>query len=130
MHSDLHASLTQGNKKTKGLRYKKNILNAKVPEMIIDTEKELNIGSYIYIHKLFSSLKGGTVSGTVVGKAVAGGSVSGTNVTASGAQGITTSHSTKLVPMTVASHQHQPQPIKQTIQVICMDHICTTANSD
>ncbi|XP_037797000.1 uncharacterized protein LOC119592240 [Penaeus monodon] len=73
--------------------------------------------------------QGGTVSGTVVGKAVAGGSVSGTNVTASGAQGITTSHSTKLVPMTVASHQHQPQPIKQTIQVVSAGSSVVGGNS-
>ncbi|XP_050722344.1 helicase domino-like [Eriocheir sinensis] len=58
--------------------------------------------------------QGGTVSGTVVGKAV-GSSVAGTSVT-SAAQGISTSHTTKLVPMTIASHQ-QP-PIKQTIQVV------------
>lgn len=60
--------------------------------------------------------QGGTVSGTVVGKAVAGGSVAGTSVATSGTQGITTSHTTKLVPLTVSSHQQQP--IKQTIQVV------------
>lgn len=59
-------------------------------------------------------MKGGTVSGTVVGKPV-GSSVAGTSVT-SATQGISTSHTTKLVPMTIASHQQQP--IKQTIQVI------------
>nr|XP_045582866.1 helicase domino-like isoform X2 [Procambarus clarkii] len=59
--------------------------------------------------------QGGTVSGTVVGKAV-GNTVAGTSVTTSGSQGISTSHTTKLVPMTIASHQQQP--IKQTIQVV------------
>ncbi|KAK7077901.1 hypothetical protein SK128_004066 [Halocaridina rubra] len=59
--------------------------------------------------------QGGTVSGTVVGK-VAGSSVTGTSVSTAGTQGITTSHTTKLVPMTVSSHQQQP--IKQTIQVV------------
>ncbi|KAG7162494.1 putative helicase domino-like 3 [Homarus americanus] len=59
--------------------------------------------------------QGGTVSGTVVGKAVCN-TVTGTSVTASGSQGISTSHTTKLVPMTIASHQQQP--IKQTIQVV------------
>lgn len=80
-------------------------------------------------HTIQHITQGGTVSGTVVGKAVAGGSVSGTNVTASGAQGITTSHSTKLVPMTVASHQHQPQPIKQTIQVVSAGSSVVGGNS-
>ncbi|XP_068211116.1 helicase domino-like isoform X5 [Palaemon carinicauda] len=60
--------------------------------------------------------QGGTVSGTVVGKAVAGGSVAGTSVATSGSQGITTSHTTKLIPMTVSSQQQQS--IKQTIQVV------------
>ncbi|XP_066970320.1 helicase domino isoform X4 [Macrobrachium rosenbergii] len=60
--------------------------------------------------------QGGTVSGTIVGKAVAGGSVAGTSVATSGTQGITTSHTTKLIPMTVSSQQQQS--IKQTIQVV------------
>ncbi|KAG0717332.1 Helicase domino [Chionoecetes opilio] len=57
--------------------------------------------------------QGGTVSGTVVGKAVGSG-VAGTSVT-SATQGLGGAH-TKLVPMTIASHQQQS--IKQTIQVV------------
>ncbi|XP_068211113.1 helicase domino-like isoform X3 [Palaemon carinicauda] len=73
--------------------------------------------SHVTMQQIQQVLKqGGTVSGTVVGKAVAGGSVAGTSVATSGSQGITTSHTTKLIPMTVSSQQQQS--IKQTIQVV------------
>lgn len=59
-------------------------------------------------------VQSGPVSGTLVGK-VTGTSGVATSASASATQGITTSHTTKIVPVTIASHQQQP--IKQTIQV-------------